>query len=305
MRRGNSAEGMASTTPSKKQIDVIEVGNKHAQCLCAIFEIGLADNIGSLRRASTEANPQRTLFDYVDGNGPSDRDVEAREELWADFIANHATKKTLPVFREALLLLDSGVNYELTKADNVCWRYAWAKGHAQKMTNVWQFVRRRCIPKMNADGTIKEVGSSCDAVNRLRKWWKEHFEANASELGSQEQLACASDESQSPSKGGGIASDESQSQSKGGETQEAASPLSPLAPGEASPSASPSKGVWSRLHGGPGADSAETQPFDTQDLLDAGILSQVEPWMRGKPQPQSTAKSLQSGMRLRRGRVRP
>ena len=152
IRRGNSAEGGPFATPNKKQIDVVETGNCDAQCLAARMELGLAESIAALRRATNEENPERTLFHYADGTGVSDLDLEAFEELWADLIAAFNTKKTLPVFRESFLLLDSHKANELTNADNQIWRYAWAKSHASVFTKMWQHVRRRCIPQKGADG---------------------------------------------------------------------------------------------------------------------------------------------------------
>ena len=145
-----------------------------AQRLAPFMTLALADSIAALRRASLTQNPARKFLDYADGVAASDRDVETHEQLWSDMIEAVGMGKSVSDVREALLMIDDNFYRQLTRSEDIRWRYAWATDEAEVFCKMWLHVRRRCEPNWEVVEDIQQqVGPCGESVNRLRKFWVE------------------------------------------------------------------------------------------------------------------------------------
>ena len=157
---------------SSLQIDV-ENSNPDACTIANIIELFMGHQIETIKRSPQGIAVSLALFSYQEDNTATEKDLDVHVELLEELL--HArVRKTLVVFREAMMLVDARHDHQLTKTCNPLLQFSYCKVQATILSHVWTYAKRRLLPRKDNQGNLKEpMHVRCNAVHRLKQVYRE------------------------------------------------------------------------------------------------------------------------------------
>ena len=126
---------------SSLQIDV-ENSNPDACTIANIIELFMGHQIETIKRSPQGIAVSVALFSYQEDNTATEKDLDVHVELLEELL--HArVRKTLVVFREAMMLVDARHDHQLTKTCNPLLQFSYCKVQATILSHVWTYAKRR------------------------------------------------------------------------------------------------------------------------------------------------------------------